>query len=157
MALGNKIVIAQDPRGRQIEGKLSGALKPGTCVQLSAATEPVAGRYQWEVWDAGADGDQRLVAVLMENFRGDDATTAYVTLEQCRIYIPLPGDELNMLVENIAGTSDSFAIGDLLMVNDASGKLVATTGSPESEAFVVMETVAAITADTLVHCMFTGY
>ena len=56
-----------------------------------------------------------------------------------------------------SGTSDAFAIGDILMVDDSTGKLVATTGSPESEPFVVMETVAALTADALVHVMFTGY
>ena len=70
--------------------------------------------------------------------------------------MPAAGEEINVLVANIAGTSDSFAIGDLLMVNDGDGKLIATTGSPESEPFIVLETQSAITADTLIHCMYTG-
>ena len=62
-----------------------------------------------------------------------------------------------MLFEDVDGTGDIVTQGDLLMVDDGTGKLLATTGSPESEAFIAMETIAAPTADILIHCMHTGY
>ena len=160
MAQGNEIVLSGEPRGRFYEGIIASGEtpKPGTVMQIQAAVEPIGGRLTWEMLDSGADGDQRLIAVLLpDQLQGKMATAAYAAGDRCFLYIPLPGDELNMLVSNISGTSDSFAIGDLLMVNDGDGELIATTGSPESESFIVMETVAALTADTLVHCMFTGY
>ena len=156
-ALGNAIIISNDHRGRVHEGTINSTPKPGTCVQINSQ-EPVGSRYDWTAFNAAADGDQRLVAVLLEDdLQGKIATDAYVDGSRCRVYCPLPGEELNMLVSNIAGTSDSFAIGDILMINDGDGLLIATTGTPESECFIVMATTAAITADTLVHCMFTGY
>lgn len=159
MAQGNEIVVSANARGRKKEGILNGALQPGVCVEVSAGVEPVSGEHDWSVFNAAADGDQRLVTVLdRDHNQGKLATAAYVDNDRCFLYCPLPGDELNMLVANIAGTGDTFAIGDILMIDDGTGKLIATTGSPESESFIVMETIAtALTVDTLVHCMFTGY
>lgn len=160
MAVSNTtIVLTPEPRGRFLEGICSGTPKPGTVMQVKAATEPVGGKHTWEVYDAAADGNQRLIAVALEDaLQGKTVSDAYVSGDQIFLYCPLPGDELNMLVANIAGTSDTFAIGDIMIVDDGTGKLVATTGSPESEPFVVMETVStALTADALVHCIFTGY
>lgn len=159
MAKGNEIIISSNPRGQFLEGIVSGTPKPGTCMQVKAATEPEGGRFTWEVYNATADGDQRLIAVLLPNHAmGVMETTAYTTGTRCYMYCPVPGEELNMLVANIQGTSDTFAIGDLFIVDDGTGKLIATTGTPESEPFICCETVStALTADTLTHCMFTGY
>ena len=158
MTVHNSIVLSGAPAGRFLEGIVSGTPKPGTVMQVKAATEPVGGKHTWEVYAPGTDGNQRIISVLIDNwFLGRAPTEAYVSGEQCRLYCPIPGDELKMLLKNISGTGDLFAIGAVLMVDDATGKLIATTGSPESEPFVCMETVAALTADTLAHCMFTGY
>ena len=157
----DSILLEGEPKGKRIEGYIDGSTpKPGTVMQLKAATEPVNGRHTWEVYNRDADGNrpQGALAVLLEDhLQGKDDDDAYADGDRCFLYVPAPGDELRMLVANIAGTGDSFAIGDLLIVNDGDGKLIATTGSVESEPFTVMETVAALTADTLVHCMFTGY
>jgi hypothetical protein len=162
MAKGNKIVINHnDARGRYLEGIISGTPKPGTVVQLKASTEPVSGRFTWEVYNRDADGDhpQGPLAVLREDeLQGKLMTDAYVTGTRCFLYCPQNGDQLNMLVKNVSGTPDSFNIGDIMMVDDATGKLIATTGSPESEPFTMAETEAtALTADELKHCFFTGY
>ena len=71
----------------------------------------------------------------------------------------MPGDELNMLVRAAGtATSDSQAIGDLYIVDDGTGLLVATSSGEESEPFICMETVSdVVTAGTMVHVMFTGY
>ena len=159
MAKGNEIVVSNDPRGRYMEGTINGALKPGTCVQLDVSEGLNAnGRPQFEAYNTSADGEQRLVAVLVpDDLRGKRAVDAYVDGEQCKVYFPLPGDELNMLLADVAGTADDHAFGEILMVDDGTGKLIATTGTPESEPFQLLEAVTDPTADQLVHCIFTGY
>lgn len=160
MALGNKIVVKSHDNRPYLEGIIDGTDKPGTVMQIKAATEPISGRFTWENYDRGADGErpQGPLAILAENWKlGKDAETAYVDGEYCFLWVPQAGEELNVLVANIGGTSDSFAIGDLLIVDDGTGKMIATTGSPESEPFMVAETVAALTADALVHVFATGY
>ena len=63
-----------------------------------------------------------------------------------------------MLVQVQSGTGDTFNIGDLMMVDDGTGKLLASSGSPESEPFIMLETEAtALTEDELKHVYFTGY
>ncbi len=154
-------VTPGDPRGRQTEVIISGTPKPGTCMTVLAATEPVGGIFTYEAFNRDADADRALVGVLLEDeLQGRLVTTAYVATDQARVYFPNPGDMLQMLVANISGTSDSFNIGDYMMIEDVTGKLL-TTSSPEREPFVIMETIgvsplAGITADVLVLCMFTG-
>lgn len=160
MAQGNEIIVTAVPRGVFLEGIVSGTPKPGTVMQVKAATEPVEGAYTWEVYNPDADGNQRLIAVLLpDQLQGKLATDAYVDGDRCFLYCPIPGEELNMLVAAAGtGTGDSQAIGDLLIVNDGDGLLIATTGSPESEPFMVMETLSdVVAAGTLCHCMYTGH
>ncbi|MEM2932564.1 MAG: hypothetical protein QXI61_06965, partial [Nitrososphaerota archaeon] len=73
------------------------------------------------------------------------------------LYCPIPGDELLVLVADVGGTADSYAIGDKLIIANGTGKMKALSGTPESVPFVVMETVPALTGDKLVHVMYTGY
>ena len=162
MAKGNEIIVSAEPMGRFHEGIVHTALKPGTCVQIQAATEPIGGRFEWEAYNAAADGDQRLVAVLLpDSLQGKLATDAYVAGDRCFIYCPIAGEELNMLVTDLdTGTTEAFAIGDLLMIDDGTGKLVDTTGTPEMESFICMETFLDPTStqtDYLIWCMYTGH
>lgn len=162
MAWGNKIVVTTPPKGVFNEGIVSGTPKPGTVMEIVAATEPQSGRHTWQVYQPGTDGEQRPVAVLVEQaLLGGISTTEYADGDRCHLYFPLPGEELNVLAKNLGGTAtgsgDSFAIGDMLILDSGTGKVIATTGSPESEPFQVLETVAEITEDTLIHVMYTGY
>jgi len=160
MAVGNEIIASAEPRGRFIEGIVSGTPKPGTVMQVKSATEMIGGRFTWEVYDANSDGDQRLIAVLLpDQLQGKLATAAYVDGDRCFLYCPLPGDELNMRVYAAGtATSDALAIAGLLIVDDGTGVLIATSSGEESEPFISLETVADLVADgALVHCMFTGY
>jgi len=152
------IIVSSNPLGRFDEVILSGTPKPGTLLTIVAATEPVAGKFTAEPYNRAADGNRAPICVLLENeLEGKDITDAYVTGMQARVYYPAMGELLQMLVANIAGTSDAFAIGDLLIANDGDGKLIATTGTPESEPFMCMETQAALTEDLHVLCQYTGY
>jgi len=155
MASGNEIIVSGNPKGVFLEGTVDGTPKPGTVMQINAATEPVGGRHDWTAFNATADGDRRLVAVLLpDSLQGKDASAAYVDGDRCFLYVPSAGEEINILADD-TGTP-AFAIGGLLIVDDGTGKVHATTGTPESEPFLVLETVSAISADTLIHCMYTG-
>lgn len=151
-------IIVSGGNGVFRECIVSGTPKPGTCMTPLAATEPVNGVFTYEVFNRDADGNQAVVAVLLEDtLQGYGVSQAYVTGTRGMLYFPQPGDHLQMLVKNIAGTGDSFAIGDILIIDDGTGTLVATTGTPEMESFVVLETQAALTSDTLVLCEYTGH
>lgn len=152
------IVMANDPRGRYIEGIISGTPKPGTVMQLDAGVEPVGGRHTWEVFNGAADGERTIIAVLdIDKANGGTDDTAYVSGSRGFLYLPLPGDDLRMRLQDVSGTGDDHAIGEKLIVDDGTGLLIATTGTPESEPFVLLETITDPTADTLAWCMFTGY
>ena len=160
MAQGNSILVTGEPKGVYLDGIVSGTPKPGTLMELTS-TAAVGGRFTYQVYQPGTDGEQRAVIILLDNdLLGVPATTAYATGDRAKFYCPLPGEEVNVLAKNIGGTAtgsgDSFAIADLLTVDTGTGKVIATTGTPEMEPFQVLETVAEITTDTLVHCMFTG-
>lgn len=153
----NTIIVSQEPRGRFFDGYVSGTPKPGTCMQIKAATEPVSGRHTWEVYNRAADGTRALIVVLLENhLEGQGVDTAYVTGKMGHFYCPLPGDELLMILQDVSGTGDTRAIGDVYMVDDGTGTLIATTGTPSAEPFTLLETLAAPTADGLGHVMFNG-
>lgn len=160
MSVHNSIVLTADPKGKFMEGFISGTPKPGTVVQFKSGVAAQGGRRTFEVYNRDADGDRPkgpLWVLLNNYFTGKGPTDAYVDGERCWLYCPLPGDELKLLLKNIAGTGDSFAFGDILMVDDGTGLLIDTTGTPETEPFMLMEDVAAITADTLAHVIFSGF
>jgi hypothetical protein len=163
MAKGNCIIVSSNPKGVFLEGVIDGTPKPGTVMQIKAATAAQGGRFTWEVFNTSADGEQRIIAVLLEDsLQGKAATAAYVDGDRCFLYCPIAGEMLNMLVADVAGTgttaAEAKAIGDLLMVDDGTGKLIDTTGSPESEPFILLEAQAEpISADALLWCMYTGH
>ncbi len=160
MALANRygsILVTTDARGRKFGGIISGTPKPGTVMQIKSSTEPVNGKYTWEAYAPGADGDNPkgpLVVLLEDYLQGKLITDAYVSGTLGNLYCPLAGDMLLMLLADVAGTTtDSHAIGELLMVDHGTGKLLVTTGV-ESEPFVVMETLTGLSADQLCLCMY---
>lgn len=153
------IVLSPDPKGRFVEGIISGTPKPGTIMEVKAATEPVGGKHTWQVYQPGGDGQRNVgpLAILCEDrLQGKTVSDAYVSGTLGQLYFVQPGDEVQLLLQNQSGTADSFAIGDKLILDNGTGKGLATTGSPESEPFVVMETLAALTADALCHVIATG-
>lgn len=164
MARGSEIVVTSNPKGMFLEGLIDGTPKPGTMMQIKAATEPVNGRPTWTAYNRDADGDRPAgpVAILLpDHLQGKTTADAYVSGDRGFLYAPIAGEELNVLCANLtgtgSGTDDAFAIGDLLIPDDGTGKFLKTTGSVEIEPFCVLETVAAIVADTLVFSMYTGH
>lgn len=163
---GNRIVIASPMRGVVEHCYVGGTPKPGTVMEIKPATAAVGGLFTYQAYGTQAasggkfvsnDGDRKCIAVLLEKDQEAGIySDAYADGDMGRVYFPLPGEQLNMLVANIAGTADSFAIGDELMVDDGTGKLIACDADAEAHPFTVLETVAALTADTWVRCRFNG-
>lgn len=165
MARGKTIIVSapESPRGVLMEGYIATGEtpKPGTIMQRDPTIALKGGRATYKIFNRDADGDQPAGAfwVLLEDrFRGDRTeTSAYAAGDRCFLYAPLPGEELNLLVANLAGTADDHALGEILMVDDGTGLLVATTGSPETEVAMLLEAITDPTADTLAWVEWSGH
>lgn len=160
MARGNRIVVTANPLGVRIEGILTTADKPGTIVQIDPSVALKHGVHTLVVYNRDADGDQPKGAfwVIEEDLKtGRLATDAYAAGEQVPLYAPRMGDELNLLFGNAAGTADDIALGTIMMVDDGTGKIVATTGSPETEVAVALEAIVDPTADQLLWVQWSGH
>lgn len=162
-AKGNEIIVSADPKGVFVEGIVVGTPKPGQCMYPTTAAE-VGGRKTYE--PAGttgslgmsADGDRIPILVLLaDEMQGKSATDAYVSGSRIRMYAPAMGEELNVLYQNQSGTADDVAVGQKLMVDDGTGKILLTTGGGVSEPFVSLSTITDPTADELLHVMYTGH
>lgn len=157
MAQGNDIIVSAPHRGVHDECIISGTPKPGTWMQIKAATEPVAGRYTYEAYAPGSDGDEVPMCILLaDKAQGKLSTTAYADGDRGFLYFPVNGERLNVLAQDVSGTGDDHAIGDLLIGDSGTGKFIADTGTPECKSFQVLETVTDPTADHLIHARFVG-
>lgn len=155
MSLGEGIILnGQEPKGRFMEGTITDTSLPGTIMEVVPATEPLMGRYSFRAASIGSDGDARPQFLLLpDHLQGGIATQAYTAGRRGYLYVPLPGDDLNLLMKNISGTSDHFAIGDAISISN-NGKGIAATGA--SKPYIMMETQAAgLTVDTLLHVQRT--
>jgi hypothetical protein len=159
-AKGNSIIVSDSPRGVFSEGYVNAALSPGVVVQIDVSEgEGDDGRFDFEAFAIG-DGLRTAgpIYILLEDiFQGKAMTAAYVSGDRCRVYVPIAGEEFNMILEDVSGTGDDHALGDLFILDAGTGKLIATTGSPESEPFMNIAVVTDPTGDTLNHVMYTGY
>lgn len=174
MARGNCVLITPEPKGRFDEGTIIGTPKPGVCVTLKPGTTFTnGGRPEFEPAGAtatiymGADGDRIPIGVLLDSASPGgmasgpyrDYNTAFASGDRCAVYYPVPGDELNMWLQDNTGTGalEDFTVGVKLIVDDGTGKLLQTTGTPEAEAFQCNELKTDLAADYFCHVTFTGY
>jgi hypothetical protein len=170
MARGNNIIVSGEPKGRFEEIIVAGTPKPGTImatktVALSGTVftmEPAGTTAASGSRGMAADGDNIPIAVLLGSADhaagppGKTSTDAYVDGERGAVYYPVNGETLNVLKLDVSGTADDLAIGDKLIVDDGTGKVLLSAGSPESEPFECLETVTDPTADVLIWVKFTG-
>jgi hypothetical protein len=149
---GNEIIVSTEPQGRMEGGYVAAGEThyPGMIVQRDPTVALQLGRHTYKYYDRAADGDKPagafwLVTNMENALLGKDATEPYA-----------PGEEYNLLVANFAGTADDHAAGEILMVDDGTGKLVATTGTPATEVAQLLEAITDPTADTLAWCQWAG-
>lgn len=151
MARGNSIIVSANPRGVHSEGTASEAFKPGHLLQVDvSAGLDDNGRPYYELF-TGATGTRCLPTVADIGFQGGTANTAYAAGDRVKVYHPLPGEELNVRVNT--GVTTTFDMA--LILETATGVLLATTGSPESEPFACREVLTSA-ADDLCHVVATG-
>lgn len=164
MAKGADIVLNASTM-KKIEGIISGTPKPGTIMQVKAATEPVMGRLTYETYAPGVgDGAPRALYILdIDYTQGKTEADAYVSGTRGFLYALRNGDEVNVRKADISGTgsaTEDLAIGDRCLVVDGTGMIskvaVGIIASPVSYPFVVQETLTDQPAESLVHCMVSG-
>lgn len=164
MARGKCIIVTapDHPKGVMMEGYIATGQtpKPGTIMQKDVSVALRGGRHTYTAYNRDADGDRPAGAfwVLLEDrfnaYR--DETSAYAAGDRCFLYCPLPGEELNLLLQNVAGTA-TIAAGTKLMVDDGTGTLIATTGAPETEVALLLEAMTDIAADQLAWVEWSGH
>lgn len=155
MAKGTKIIVASNPRGLFEEGIISGTPKPGTLMEKKAATVYVSGRPTYQAVTR-ADGAIGSVCVLLpDTMQGKLSTDAYVSGTRGFLYFPVAGEDLNLLVGDVAGTADDVAIGDKFGITQNTGKLKANSGFA-SAPFEANEVITDPVADYLLWVTYLG-
>jgi hypothetical protein len=150
MAKGSTIIISGEARGRFEWGIIGDTSKPGTVMQISAGIPAANGRFTWVASASGTDGNDVLLAVLMEDYsQGKQITDAYVAGTFGQLYFVQPGDETNQLCGEVAGTGNSYTVGDRLIVDADTGILVPSAGTPQAAVAIVLETVVQQAAPVL--------
>ena len=163
---GSRIIVTADPKGQFEEGFVNAGetFYPGICVQRDATQALQGGRFVYKLYAPGTDGEHPkgsywIVTDHMAGIGGYAITSAtsfgsYIAGDRVQVYSPRPGEELNLLIANLAGTADDHTKGEQLMVDTGTGKFIATTGTPESEPAQLLETLTDPTADTLAWCQW---
>lgn len=165
---GNKIVLTMPQQGNESEliVPTGETWYPGMIVQLDASVALKHGVHTGAIYNRDADGDrpkggwyvvtERNLALRGLGITDLDTFDSYAAGDQASVYKPQNGDELNLLYKNVTGTADDVAVNDLLIVDDGTGKMIVTTGSPETEVAMALEALVDPTADTLIHCSWSG-
>jgi hypothetical protein len=136
------ILLEAYPKGKFLTGIISGALLPGIKMQLQLGTAPVGGRHTFEAYNPSADNDPRLLAILLEDdLQGVALNTAYTSGRWGRMYDPLIGEEMNVLLKGQAGTAsaNAFTIGERLSPIHGTGKYQQQLTSASTADFSSME------------------
>ena len=161
MARGNEIIVTANPRGVMQEGivKAGQTFYPGMVVLRDASIPLISGRHTYKIYDESADGDQPtgafwVVTNMLQAMLGKLCSDSIAAAERAIFYAPLAGEELNLLILNLSGTADDHALGEKLMVDTGTGKLIATTGTPETEIAQLLEVIIDPVADTLAWCQW---
>lgn len=156
MARGNQIVVTADPQGKFDEGTIDDTSKPGTIMQTVAGSARLGGRFHFVAAAVGTDGKQAQQMVLLEdNLQGKTVTDAYVAGTRCRVYTPIPGEECNVLVGEAAGTGNTVAVGDRLILDAEDGILVPEAGTPQETPWVALEAETQQAGSQLLWCRKT--
>lgn len=155
MARGNEVLVTgTEPKGRQTEGYVGVGFtfKAGMIVQKDPTIALKGGRHTYKPFTRGTSGKRPAGAawlVLGQPEIGSIQTTTYAAGDFVKLYALQPGDEYNGVLADVAGTGDSHTAGEVLMLQDTTGKFIATTGSPVFDCALLLENVTQPVADTL--------
>lgn len=149
MARGSKIIISSNPKGQFLSGIAGDTSKPGTIMQVKAATALIGSQFTWIAAASGTDGKRVLFAVMLEdNKNGFGTGQSAVVGQQIELYCPISGEDINVLVGEVAGTANTYAIGDRLEVDAEDGILVPEAVGTQCPA-IMMEVLTQVAGSTL--------
>jgi hypothetical protein len=165
MARGHSIIVSAptSPRGVFMEAYVAAGQtpKPGTIMQYDPTVALRGGRHTVAVYNRGADGRRPagpLWILREDQYRGDRTElSAYAAGDRCFLYCPVAGEEFNLLLADVAGTADDHPLGELMTVDDTTGKLIVVPGTEQITPFQLLEAVVDPVADQLVWVVYTGY
>jgi hypothetical protein len=162
MARGNRIVVRSEPNPRNWgEGivKASQTFYPGQIVQRDPSVALQGGAHTFKIYSRGADGDPPTggAYIVIENYLlGKTMNDSYAAGERFFWYKLENGDEINGLLLNIAGTADDHALDEKLMLDDTTGKFIASDSTKQKEVAQLLEALTDPTADTLLWMVWNG-
>jgi hypothetical protein len=157
MARSSLIIISGNPKGVFTTGILNDTSVPGTLCKVTAATAMVGGLFTYAAY-TGTDGMKAVIYILLNNNKyGQSSTAAGVAGEIREFYTPAPGEDVNILVGETAGTGNTYAIGDRLILEGTSpaGTVFLETGSPQDTPFICMEAFTQQASSRLTWCRKT--
>ena len=161
MANGSRIIQTQS-RGFPVEGIVNAGetLYPGMIVQIDPTQSAQGETFIMKIYNRDADGDRPAgphIVVCEDIHQGLTTADSYAAGARFPGFVPLAGCRLNLLFKNVSGTADDVVAGDLFIVDDATGKMIVTTGTVEAEVAMALEAVTDPTADTLVDSIWSGH
>lgn len=155
---GNSIIVSSNPQGKFDEAVASGSILPGTHLEIVPATADVNGRFTLRNVTRGNGAKGAIIIALEDDEQGKLVTDTYTTGTRMRVYSPIMGEELNLVLSESSGTGtvNETAIGDKLAVQMTSGQLMAG-GALVSTPYTLLERVSLDTlVDTLHHVRYDG-
>lgn len=163
MARGNSIIVSTEASviGPLTEGyaKTGETPSPGVCVVKDPTVALKHGRHTYKLYAPGTDGEMPAGAkwIVTEDTKlGRTMNDAYAAGEIMRLYCPYAGNEMNLLLADVAGTGDDHSAGEKLILDTGTGRFIATTGTPEEEVALLLEAVTDPTAATLAWAEWGG-
>lgn len=160
------VSTGRSPSGVFREGivKSANTFYPGMVVQRDPTVALVEGVPTYKIYDSDADGGRPkgalwVVTETLQIEQGKNITDSIAAGERVMCYSPRAGEELNLLLGDVAGTGSAsdFDAGDILIVDDGTGVLIFSSGTPETEVAMMLESIADMTANTLGWVEWTGF
>src|SRR5262245_31430844 len=162
MSRGNSIIVKQNRDNEAYYEYIVKAAEthlPGVIVQEDNSVAVSGGKFTAKLYGADASGGNPkspYYLVVEDKWQGKLMSDSYSAGTRAVAVVPRHGDEYNILVKNLAGTADDHTTGEIVIIDDTTGKFVVTTGSPEDEVAKLNETITDPTADTLCWASWIG-
>lgn len=163
---GTRIQVTSKPRGTFEQVYITGTPKPGVVMEITPSTAHIGGVFNYGVYGTTAhssghyvenDGDRKAIAILFEkDHEGGIYSDSYVAGNLGWIYWPVMGEQFNMIVEDVAGTGDDNIIGEEMMVDDGTGKLLTADSNAQVHPFTLLEATTNPLADAWLWCRYNG-
>lgn len=154
---GTEIIVSSDPKGVFGECIISGTPKPGVLMEMTTAAL-ISGRPTMQVAQRASGAKGPVCILLPDRLQGQLHSTAYVTGARGFVYWPVAGEDLNLLLGDVAGTGcvEDTAVADLFGVETLTGKILANSAFG-SAPFQAMEARHGfITADSWLFVKYIG-